>query len=262
MTYHYTYNITCLCGSLKDHYYYGQHTTDDLDDGYCGSGIMLQNYYKKYGAIENVTYTKTIIDFYSNLTELNQAEYELIGDKYETDPMCLNLRAGGNMHGFSSESIEKLSKSESIGQKKRFEDPEERKKSSDAANRRFEDQEEHNKLSEIHKKRWKDPEVQQLYSNSQKKRFEDPEERKKTSETTKLAMANPEVRKHQSDVQKKRYEDPEERRKNSERQKKAQLGFRYVNNGVECHKAKGEKLQQLLNEGYVYGMLKRNKNTQ
>ena len=35
---------------------------------------------------------------------MNDAEYELIGDKYETDPMCLNKRAGGNKSGFSEYS--------------------------------------------------------------------------------------------------------------------------------------------------------------
>ena len=94
MTYYYTYKITCLKGSLKDHYYFGQHHTDDMDDGYCGSGAIIRKYYKKYGAIENVTYTKDIIDFYSNATELNDAEYELIGDNYKNDPMCLNITHG------------------------------------------------------------------------------------------------------------------------------------------------------------------------
>ena len=55
MRYYYTYKITCLKGSLKGHYYYGQHTTDNLDDGYCGNGIIIKKYYKKYGVIENVT---------------------------------------------------------------------------------------------------------------------------------------------------------------------------------------------------------------
>lgn len=109
MTYYYTYKITCLKGSLKDHYYFGQHTTTNLNDGYCGSGIKLQNYYKKYGAEENVTYTKEIIKFYTTPEELNQAEYELIGDKYDSDNMCLNLRAGGDMYGMSDSTKRKIS---------------------------------------------------------------------------------------------------------------------------------------------------------
>ena len=109
MTYYYTYKITCLKGSLKDHYYYGQHHTENLNDGYAGSGFKIRDYYKKYGAEENVTYTKEIIEFYSNATELNEAEKILIGDKYETDEMCLNLVSGGEAHIPSSETKNKIS---------------------------------------------------------------------------------------------------------------------------------------------------------
>lgn len=101
-----------LLGRLKRHYYYGQHTTSDLNDGYAGSGTILHKYYKKYKAIEGETYIKEIIQFYNNLDELNLAEYELIGDKYETDPLCLNLRAGGSQPGMSYNTIKKLSKAQ------------------------------------------------------------------------------------------------------------------------------------------------------
>lgn len=109
MIYYYTYKITCLKGSLKNHYYFGQHRTENLNDGYCGSGTLIQDYYKKYGAIENVTYIKEILNFYSNINELNNAEFNLIGDKYENDELCINLRTGGNVHTLSIESKNKIS---------------------------------------------------------------------------------------------------------------------------------------------------------
>lgn len=114
MTYYYTYKITCLKGGLKDHYYYGQHHTDDLNDGYCGSGAIIRKYYKKYGAIENVTYVKDIISFYSNSTELNEAEIVLIGDNYKNDPMCLNIT-----HGSYKEWTEESRKNASESAKQR-----------------------------------------------------------------------------------------------------------------------------------------------
>lgn len=92
----YTYKITLLNGSFAGHYYLGQHSTDNLNDGYAGSGRLVNDYYKKYGKIEHQTYIKEIIAFYNSGEELNQAEFDLIGDKYETDELCLNLRAGGN----------------------------------------------------------------------------------------------------------------------------------------------------------------------
>ena len=44
--YHYFYKITNL---LNEHFYYGIHSTDNLDDGYMGSGKRLHYAYKKYG---------------------------------------------------------------------------------------------------------------------------------------------------------------------------------------------------------------------
>lgn len=93
--YMYTYKITCLKGSLKNHYYYGKHCTDDLNDGYHGSGKIIKSYYKKYGAIEGETYTKSILQFFNNLDELNEAEIKLIGNNYIDDDNCLNLTPGG-----------------------------------------------------------------------------------------------------------------------------------------------------------------------
>lgn len=108
MKYFYTYKTTLLKGKLKNYYYFGQHTTSDLNDSYCGSGVLIRDYMKKYGAKKNVTYKKEIIQFYNNLDDLNKAEAELIGDKYKTDPMCLNLIAGGNQCGVSIETQQKL----------------------------------------------------------------------------------------------------------------------------------------------------------
>lgn len=96
MKFYYTYKIVLLKGSLAGKYYYGQHSTDDIRDHYAGSGKILQKYYKKYRAVEGVTYTKEILKFYNGPEELNQAENILIGDLWKTDPNCLNLKKGGN----------------------------------------------------------------------------------------------------------------------------------------------------------------------
>ena len=93
--FYYTYKITLLKGSLAGHYYYGQHRTNNLNDGYAGSGKIIKDYYKKYGKIEHQTYIKEFIAFYNNEDELSQAEKDLIGDKYITDNLCINLKQGG-----------------------------------------------------------------------------------------------------------------------------------------------------------------------
>lgn len=94
--YYYIYKIVLLKGSLAGKYYYGQHSTNSLQDNYAGSGSILKDYYKKYRAVEGVTYTKEILKFYNDEKELDRAEEILIGDLWETDPNCLNKKPGGN----------------------------------------------------------------------------------------------------------------------------------------------------------------------
>lgn len=114
--YYLIYKITLLKGSLKDSYYIGQHRTRTINDGYAGSGKILQDYYKKYGKVKGETYTKEILYTCNSLDELNQAEIDYIGTKYKDDDNCLNLKAGGGGLGISDETREKLRKSH-IGKK-------------------------------------------------------------------------------------------------------------------------------------------------
>lgn len=90
--YYYTYKVKCTAIGWEDYYYLGKHVTSNLDDGYKGSGTKLQEYYKQYPN----DYTFTILEFYSNKTELNIAEQKLIGDLWKTDEYCLNCTAGGS----------------------------------------------------------------------------------------------------------------------------------------------------------------------
>ena len=102
MIYRYIYKITCTAGSFKNKFYFGQHTTNNLDDGYKGSGVKLRSYYKKHPN----DYIKEIISFHNTDEELNKAEYEII-HPWLNNKMCLNLMEGGGNNGKPSEETKR-----------------------------------------------------------------------------------------------------------------------------------------------------------
>jgi group I intron endonuclease len=87
------------------------HSTDDIDDGYLGSGKVLQYSIKKHGKQNHI---KEIIEYFPDRIQLALREKELITDDILNDPMCINLRYGGNggMPGMNvtEETRAKLSK--------------------------------------------------------------------------------------------------------------------------------------------------------
>jgi len=87
--YHYFYKITNL---VNNHFYYGVHSTDDLDDGYMGSGKRLWMAYKKHG-IGN--FSKEILKFFSSAEEAYKHESEVVDEEMVMDGNCYNLVRGG-----------------------------------------------------------------------------------------------------------------------------------------------------------------------
>lgn len=112
--FYYCYKIILTAGTLRGKYYIGKRIYRGKDinkDPYKGSGKIIKNYYKRFPN----AYKKEIIAFCNDSDELSKKEYELIGDKWEVDPMCLNLKPGGEggNYGikFSPEWRKKLSES-------------------------------------------------------------------------------------------------------------------------------------------------------
>lgn len=101
--YHYIYKTTLLLGDLAGKYYYGKRTTykkPEEDTDYTGSGNIVKNYFNKYEKVPGVSHIKEIIET-NETKEINaEREKEIIGDKWETDPMCLNLVKGGHGGGW------------------------------------------------------------------------------------------------------------------------------------------------------------------
>jgi hypothetical protein len=98
--YHYIYKTTNI---INGQYYIGMHSTNNLEDGYIGSGKRLWYSIKKYGR-EN--FKCEIVEMLPNRDLLKQKESEIVCDKLLEDKMCLNLKNGGE-GGFSSEEHRK-----------------------------------------------------------------------------------------------------------------------------------------------------------
>ena len=99
MKYHYFYKIT---NTINNYFYYGVHNTDNLNDGYMGSGTRLHRAYKKYG-IEN--FTKEILKYFNTVKEAFDYEAEVVTENLVNDETCYNCIIGGkgvNLKGFAT----------------------------------------------------------------------------------------------------------------------------------------------------------------
>ena len=88
-TYNYIYLIT---NNINSKIYIGKHSTDNLDDGYMGSGILIKKAIQKYG-IEN--FTKDYLAFCDTEEKLNWFEKFYI-KKYKAREVGYNLTDGGD----------------------------------------------------------------------------------------------------------------------------------------------------------------------
>jgi hypothetical protein len=87
--------------------YIGVHRTDNIDDGYMGSGLNLKRSIKKYG-IEN--FKKTILNFYNTYQEALHAERKLVTLEFIERNDTYNIKEGGyGPCAWSSKAIKKIS---------------------------------------------------------------------------------------------------------------------------------------------------------
>jgi len=107
------------------------HSTNNLDDGYLGSGQRLWKSINKHGK-EN--HSIEILEFLQDRETLKKREVEIITEDMLKDPMCMNLALGGE-GGASCMSKEQLAKGGKNGptsrKRLRKNDPEYAKKHSD-----------------------------------------------------------------------------------------------------------------------------------
>lgn len=87
--FHFIYKTT---NRLNEKFYVGMHSTNNLEDGYLGSGKRLWYSIQKYG-LEN--HECEILEFLPSREDLKGREAEIINEELLANPLCMNLKFGG-----------------------------------------------------------------------------------------------------------------------------------------------------------------------
>lgn len=86
---HIIYKTIC---SVTNKFYIGMHSTDNLEDGYLGSGQILSKSIKKYGKEKHLC---EVLEFHSDRVSLANREEEILTKEFRENPFCMNIRGGG-----------------------------------------------------------------------------------------------------------------------------------------------------------------------
>ena len=90
--FHFVYKTTRFDGK----YYIGVHSTDDLEDGYMGSGTYIGRSLKKHGRDKHVT---EILQHCASRDGAFDLECRLVTEQALQEPLCMNTIKGGRQHG-------------------------------------------------------------------------------------------------------------------------------------------------------------------
>ncbi|WP_407307908.1 GIY-YIG nuclease family protein [Acinetobacter sp.] len=98
---HIIYKIT---NTLNNRFYIGMHSTENVNDGYLGSGRRIKAEVRKYGKEH---FVKEILERLPSREMLKTREAEIVCEELRNNPLCLNLKNGGE-GGFTSEQCAKI----------------------------------------------------------------------------------------------------------------------------------------------------------
>jgi group I intron endonuclease len=87
--YYYLYKVTNL---INDKIYIGVHETSNLNDGYLGSGKLINRAIKKYG---KSNFKKEILEFFENRELMYERETLIVNEEFLSKRISYNLVLGG-----------------------------------------------------------------------------------------------------------------------------------------------------------------------
>ena len=102
------YTIYKITNTVNGKFYIGKHQTENLDDGYMGSGKLVKRAIKKYGKDK---FKKEILFLCESEQEMDQKEKELVEVGSHTYNLCEGGKGGFgyiNKNGLSIMTIDKL----------------------------------------------------------------------------------------------------------------------------------------------------------
>jgi len=108
---HIIYKTTCL---ITKRFYIGMHSTDNLEDGYLGSGKRLWYSLKKHGRENHVC---EVLEVLPNRKDLAAREKTIVNEELLEKDLCMNLKVGGE-GGLGFISKEQQARRSSAGGKK------------------------------------------------------------------------------------------------------------------------------------------------
>lgn len=165
--YHYIYKTMRYDGK----YYIGLHSTDDLDDGYLGSGSYLLRSIKKHGKDKHA---KIVLEFLPSRVDVKAREKMIVCKELLNDPMCMNCQLGGGGGELKESSLKKTS----LSVKKLWNDPVYRAKVVASSGTRWNDPEYRISMSTKMKKVANTAEAKQAQSDRSKKLWGNEQQRK------------------------------------------------------------------------------------
>ena len=164
--YHFIYKTTDI---RNGNFYIGMHSTENLKDGYVGSGKRLKHLIYKHG---KEIFNMEILEFLPNRESLKEREIEIVNSDLLLEEKCMNLKPGGSGGFIDKKHMRKVSKAGNEEFLKKMQDDEYKKEFS-------------KKISNANKKQFLDGRREKIYFYNWSGKTHSQETKKKLSEIRK-----------------------------------------------------------------------------